>query len=154
MRLLRSGIVRNALALYGVQICRKVLPFVSIPYLARILGPTAWGRVAFVQAFSEMLVLLIEFGFTLSATRGDSALARLAGRLRRHYGGSTGSPGCAGPGCTAGRSSSLPAHPGASGRLPIGTCRNSLCISAGFCSLVVLSGHRAHDCSGASRSSR
>lgn len=69
MRLLRSGIVRNALALYGVQICRKVLPFVSIPYLARILGPTAWGRVAFVQAFSEMLVLLIEFGFTLSATR-------------------------------------------------------------------------------------
>ena len=69
MKLLRSKLVRNALALYGVQVCRKLLPFVSIPYLARVLGPSAWGRVAFVQAFSEMLVLIIEFGFTLSATR-------------------------------------------------------------------------------------
>lgn len=69
MRFFRSNLVRNTLALYGVQVCRKVLPFVSIPYLARVLGPSAWGRVAFVQAFSEMLVLLIEFGFTLSATR-------------------------------------------------------------------------------------
>lgn len=69
MKVLRSGLVRNALALYGVQVCRKVLPFVTIPYLARVLGPVALGRVAFVQAFSELLVLLVEFGFGLSATR-------------------------------------------------------------------------------------
>ena len=69
MKLFRNEIVRNALALYGVQVCRKALPFVTIPYLARTLGPGPWGSVAFVQAFCELLVLLIEFGFSLSATR-------------------------------------------------------------------------------------
>src|SRR5438067_4980928 len=66
---LNKKLTRNALALYGVQGCRKLVPFLSVPYLARILGPAGWGRVAFALAFGEMLVMLIEFGFNLSATR-------------------------------------------------------------------------------------
>jgi polysaccharide transporter, PST family len=65
----RKTLTGNALSLYGVQFCRKLLPFLCVPYLARVLGPSGWGRVAFAVAFGEILVMLIEFGFNLSATR-------------------------------------------------------------------------------------
>ncbi|MBZ5579519.1 MAG: flippase [Acidobacteriia bacterium] len=68
-KLLPDLVVKNAVALYGVQIGRKVIPLASIPYLARVLGPAGWGEVAFVTALAELIVILIEFGFTLSATR-------------------------------------------------------------------------------------
>lgn len=65
----RRGILENVIALYGVQAGRKLIPLISIPYLARVLGPSGWGTVAFVQAMSEFLVIAIEFGFNISATR-------------------------------------------------------------------------------------
>jgi PST family polysaccharide transporter len=67
--LLSHDLVHNTLALYGVQVCRKVLPLVSIPYLARVLNPEGWGTVAFVGSLGDFIVLTIEFGFNLSATR-------------------------------------------------------------------------------------
>jgi PST family polysaccharide transporter len=69
MRLVHNDLARNAAALYGVQIVRKLLPLIIIPYLARILGPTGWGLVAFMQSLAEFVVLVIEFGFSLSGTR-------------------------------------------------------------------------------------
>jgi PST family polysaccharide transporter len=64
-----ASIAHNVIALYGVQIGRKLIPLVSIPYLARMLGPAGWGTVAFVGALAELLVICIEFGFNISATR-------------------------------------------------------------------------------------
>ena len=63
------SISHNVAALYGVQIGRKLIPLVSIPYLARVLGPAGWGTVAFIAAMAELLVICIEFGFNISATR-------------------------------------------------------------------------------------
>ena len=68
-RLWRNQIVQNAAALYAVQISRKVAPLILIPYLARTLGLAGWGTVAFAQSLGEFIVLIIEFGFNLSATR-------------------------------------------------------------------------------------
>ncbi len=68
-RLTRSTLVQNAAALYGVQIVRKVFPLLLVPYLARVLGPSGWGVLAFTQSLAEFVVLVIEFGFNLSATR-------------------------------------------------------------------------------------
>lgn len=68
-RYLKHDLVQNALALYGVQACRKLFPLISIPYLARILQPVGWGRYALMGALGDVLVLVIEFGFNLSATR-------------------------------------------------------------------------------------
>ena len=64
-----AGITQNVIALYGVQAGRKLIPLVSIPYLARVLGPAGWGTVAFVTALAEFIVILVEFGFNISATR-------------------------------------------------------------------------------------
>ena len=63
------GVIQNIVALYGLQAGRKLIPLISIPYLARVLGPGGWGTVAFVQAMAEFLVIVIEFGFNISATR-------------------------------------------------------------------------------------
>ncbi len=68
-KIARSPIACNAAALYGVQICRKVFPLASVPYLARTLHAEGWGTVAFVLSLGEIVALLIEFGFNLSATR-------------------------------------------------------------------------------------
>ena len=68
-RLARNPLCQNAAALYGVQCVRKLFPLLIIPFLARTLGPAGWGTVAFAQALAEFVVLTIEFGFNLSATR-------------------------------------------------------------------------------------
>lgn len=68
-RLLAARVVRNSAALYGVQVCRKVFPLITIPYLAHALGVEGWGQVAFVLSLGEILSLIVEFGFNLSATR-------------------------------------------------------------------------------------
>src|SRR5262245_38599098 len=67
--LLHSTLVQNAAALYGVQVGRKIAPLIVVPYLARTLGVAGWGMVAFAQSLGEFIVLIIEFGFNLSATR-------------------------------------------------------------------------------------
>src|ERR1700682_1222961 len=65
----RHALVQNALSLYGVQIASYLVPLVTIPYLARVLGATGWGLVAFAQAFGAWVALVGEYGFSLSATR-------------------------------------------------------------------------------------
>jgi PST family polysaccharide transporter len=68
-RLVSHPVVQNAAALYGVQFAGYVLPLVSIPYLARVLGPAGLGYVAIAQGFGAYIRLVVEFGFDLSATR-------------------------------------------------------------------------------------
>jgi polysaccharide transporter, PST family len=68
-RLLKSKIAHNAASLYLVQACRKLLPLFTLPYLARVLGPSGWGDVAFTQSMGDFIAIFIEFGFLLSATR-------------------------------------------------------------------------------------
>lgn len=66
---LDRGLAHNVVALYGVQFARYLLPLVTIPYLARVLGATTWGLVAFSQAFGAYASLVVEFGFDYAATR-------------------------------------------------------------------------------------
>jgi PST family polysaccharide transporter len=53
----------------GTQIAAYAFPIATIPYLARVLGPTGWGMVAFAQALGLYVSMVVEFGFNLSATR-------------------------------------------------------------------------------------
>jgi PST family polysaccharide transporter len=66
---LRHRVTHNVVSLYGIQIGGYIVPLVTVPYLARVLGVAGWGAVAFAQAYATYLTLLIEFGFNLSATR-------------------------------------------------------------------------------------
>jgi polysaccharide transporter, PST family len=68
-KLFKSKIAHNAASLYVVQGCRKLLPLFTLPYLARVLGPSGWGDVAFTQSMGDFISIFVEFGFLLSATR-------------------------------------------------------------------------------------
>ena len=89
-RLLRHRLVHNILTLYGVHSVNYLLPLVTVPYLARILGPSHWGLLAFSQAFAQYLNLIIEYGFSLSATREVSRFRENKVKLAELLSGVTG----------------------------------------------------------------
>jgi len=80
-RYLRHPVFQNALALYSVQIAEYLLPMITIPYLARILQPAAWGKIVYAQNFSYWIVMVTEYGFGFSASR---EIARHPGEGDRH----------------------------------------------------------------------
>jgi polysaccharide transporter, PST family len=64
-----GSLIGNASALFAGQAIGLVVPLLVIPYLARVLGPAAWGPVLAAQGFANWLILIFEFGFDLSGTR-------------------------------------------------------------------------------------
>lgn len=60
---------KNVFSMYLVQGSRYLIPLLMIPYIARVLGVSSWGILAFTQAFSLYLFLVVDYGFELSATR-------------------------------------------------------------------------------------
>lgn len=67
--ILDGRIVQNASALYAAHLVTFVLPLVTIPYLARVLGPEVWGIVLIVQAVGLYVMMVVEYYFDASATR-------------------------------------------------------------------------------------
>ena len=65
----RNGLTQNITAMYFVQGARYLIPLITIPYLARVLGVSSWGNLAFIQAFALYLCIIVDYGFELSATR-------------------------------------------------------------------------------------
>ena len=63
----------NIIALAIVQASNYILPLISLPYLARVLGAESFGKVVFAQAFMMYFVLIVEYGFSWSATRKVAA---------------------------------------------------------------------------------
>ena len=84
------GLMGNVMALLGVQFFRKILPLITIPYLARVLGPGGWGLVAIFQSLAMCMELVIEFGFQLSATREVARRRHGDGRLAEVFAGVVG----------------------------------------------------------------
>lgn len=60
---------KNVAALYAVQFASYLAPFVTLPWLTRILGPVGFGRIGFAGAVIGYFVLLADYGFNFSATR-------------------------------------------------------------------------------------
>lgn len=67
--LLSGGLIRNILSLYGVQAAHQILQLLTIPYLARVLGPSEWGRLATAQSVALFVQLIVNYGFPFAATR-------------------------------------------------------------------------------------
>ncbi len=63
----------NIAALGALQVANYLIPLVTLPYLTRVLGVVAFGKVAFVLAVMAYFVLLTDYGFSWSATRQIAA---------------------------------------------------------------------------------
>lgn len=63
----------NIVALGALRGTNYLIPLIAIPYLTRVLGADAFGKYAFVQVIMQAFILLIDYGFSLTATRDISA---------------------------------------------------------------------------------
>ena len=62
-------LIQNFSYLSALQIFNMLLPLITYPYLIRILGKETYGLVIFAQAIIGYLVILVGFGFNISATK-------------------------------------------------------------------------------------
>ncbi|WOC51500.1 hypothetical protein BPO_0853 [Bergeyella porcorum] len=64
-----KGIAINALYMYMVQGLNILLPILVLPYLLKTLSVESFGVYSFVFAFSQFVILFVDFGFNISATK-------------------------------------------------------------------------------------
>lgn len=60
---------KNMLWQYGLQALKYLLPFLTIPYLTRVLGADDYAVYAYVLSFMTVILVVLEFGFKLSGTK-------------------------------------------------------------------------------------
>ncbi|WP_418603762.1 oligosaccharide flippase family protein [Hwangdonia sp.] len=65
-------LVKNFLALSTLQGVNLILPFVTLPYLTRVLGVSNYGVVVMVYSIMQFLNVICDYGFNLSATKDIS----------------------------------------------------------------------------------
>lgn len=70
---INKKLIENIASLYVLQGANYLLPLVVLPYLVRILGPDRFGLIAFAQAFMQYFIVLMDYGFNLSATKKIAA---------------------------------------------------------------------------------
>jgi PST family polysaccharide transporter len=75
-------LVKNFLALSTLQIVNLVLPFITLPYLARVLGVSNYGVVVMVYSIMQLLFVINDYGFNLSATKEISTHRNNINRIK------------------------------------------------------------------------
>lgn len=71
----KKQLLTNFFSLGTLQIFSYVIPLITLPYLARVLGVEKFGLVFFAAAFIQYFGILTDFGFGLSAVR-ETAINR------------------------------------------------------------------------------
>ncbi len=75
--------------LFSAHALGLLVPLLTVPWLARILGPEGWAPVLVAQALAAWATLVLEFGFDLAGTRdvaqaeSRDAMARTAAAVQR-----------------------------------------------------------------------
>ena len=75
LRTVRTGLLASrreladSLYLIALQGVNQLLPLAVLPYLMVVLGAAGYGHVGFALSVVQYLVLVVDFGFNMSATR-------------------------------------------------------------------------------------
>lgn len=62
-------LIQNFSYLSALQVFNMLIPLLTYPYLIRVVGKETYGLVVFAQAIIGYLVILVGFGFNISATK-------------------------------------------------------------------------------------
>lgn len=65
-------VISNMSYLTLLQLINMVMPLLTYPYVIRVLGVTNYGLIVYSQAIIGYIVLLISFGFNITATKDIS----------------------------------------------------------------------------------
>lgn len=66
-------LLKNIFSVGIIQVANYIFPLISIPIVSRIIGPDKFGTINFAASFIAYFVLLIGFGFDVTATRRVAA---------------------------------------------------------------------------------
>jgi O-antigen/teichoic acid export membrane protein len=59
---------KNFTILMTLQVSTYLAPLLTLPWLARVLGPSEYGRLSFALAFTAYFITLTNFSFSLTST--------------------------------------------------------------------------------------
>ncbi len=65
---MKNKLVINTTMLYIMNIAKLVFPFLTLPYLTRVLSVEGYAMVSYVKSVMQYMQLTVDFGFMLSAT--------------------------------------------------------------------------------------
>lgn len=78
-------VIKNFAFLSFVQITNYLLPFTTIPYIVRLIGPEKYGLLAFAQVFVSFFNIFIDFGITVYGVRLVSASRNNINLIRKSF---------------------------------------------------------------------
>lgn len=67
--MLDKTIVKNISSLFSVRVAGYIIPLFTLPYLVRVLEPIGYGTLAFSLAIIQYFIIVVNYGFDLSATQ-------------------------------------------------------------------------------------
>ena len=65
----RKSFAYNVIYQYGFQAAKYLIPFITLPYLTRVLGSDAYGVRVYVLAVMSFVQIIIDFGFLQYGTK-------------------------------------------------------------------------------------
>lgn len=65
----KTKLVKNTSMLYLLSAAKMLFPFLTFPYLTRVLSVDGYALIAYVKAVMQYVQLWVDFGFILSATK-------------------------------------------------------------------------------------
>ncbi|MDD6152432.1 MAG: oligosaccharide flippase family protein [Elusimicrobia bacterium] len=69
MFIFKNKLIKNTSMLYLLSAAKMLFPFLTFPYLTRVLSVDGYALVAYVKAVMQYMQLWVDFGFILSATK-------------------------------------------------------------------------------------
>lgn len=67
--LIKESILSNIFYLFLIQLISYALPFLTLPYVTRVVGAEMFGIIAFSSAFILYFNFIVDFGFNYTAVR-------------------------------------------------------------------------------------
>lgn len=77
---MKNRIAINTAMLFLMNIAKLIFPFLTLPYLTRVLSVDGYAMVSYVKTTMQYMQLIVDFGFMLSAS---TAIVNAAGDKRR-----------------------------------------------------------------------
>jgi PST family polysaccharide transporter len=78
--------LKNSFYLYLSHFADYLFSILILPFIARILGPNELGHVVLAQTFGLLILIIMEFGFSLTATREVAILKDQKEALNKYLG--------------------------------------------------------------------